>query len=204
MKPYTVGAAIVLVSALSACSSSGGGQNQFEETLSFVDRLGPEGENIQEVAVEDLPDTAEMSGVLVAGIDASPSMFIGDASATADFAGGTLTGQANNFTEYEVTEACNAGTDGCSGTALQSLDGALDITGDISGTEFTYTTSGTLTGEDPEVGAVSADIAMEGWGSFGSLDGNLVALGISEGTAALSSDAGTETTGAYGVLLLEE
>ena len=207
MKLHIVGAAIVLTGVLSACSSSGGyggGQSQFDEVLSFIDRRGPEDENIQGVAVEDLPDTAEMSGVLAAQIDTSPSMFIGDANATADFAGGTLTGQANNFTEYEVTDACDVGTDGCSGTALQSLDGALDITGSISGTSFTYTTSGTLMGEDPELGSVSADIDMDGVGDFGTIDGNLVAFGTSEGTADLSSSEGSETTGAFGILLLEE
>ncbi|SDI33435.1 hypothetical protein [Salipiger marinus] len=147
-----------------------------------------------------------MSGQMLAAMERAPeATFVGDATATANFTTGRLAGRADNFTEYATNAACESGTRGCVSTSVQSLGGSLDIAGRISDTEFTYSATGTLTGDDIAMGAVSADIDMDGAGRFGQMNGRLVALGAQEGTAVLTSGTGaTATSEAIGLLLLSE
>lgn len=202
MKLNALTAMIFTAGALSACSSSNSG-NDFDSLISNVVAAGGEGENIQAIAVEDLPDNASLSGQLGAGDDASDNFFVGDATATADFSAGTLTGSATNFTEFEASAACAEGFDGCTGTALQDVDGDIDITGSITGTEFTYNANGELsTTDDGEAVTINAD--LDDSGVFGTLDGGLVAIAGGEGTAVVTSSAGSETVDVTGVLYLEE
>jgi hypothetical protein len=204
MKIFLPIATIAAAGLLSACSSSNVEQDNLEGVISSVSALGDNGENFLAVEVDDLPDSANLNGFLAAGIGNSSSIFVGNASATADFNTGTLTGSADNFTEFETSAACGDSLADCTGTALQNIDGSLDITGDITGTNFTYNTSGVLSGNDVEGGNISADIDMDGAGAFGTVDGNLTALGVSEGSATLTSAAGSEVTDASGILILEE
>ncbi len=207
MKPYHFSTAIIAAFALSGCFGGGGGGGSSPSNLagflSSVESLGDEGENFSPVAVSDLPDRADMNGHLAAELDESDSVFVGKARGTADFRAGTLTGSADDFKEYEATAACDDGFANCA-TEVQAIEGSIDINGTITGNTFTYNTNGTLSGQDEDGNPTTAEIDMDGRGGFGTVDENLTALGVHEGTAQLSSSAGTLTSEANGVIILQE
>lgn len=196
----------ILAGTLAACSStSSSTSSQFDDALALVEAFGIEGVNVDEISSDDLPDSADMSGVMIVELSDSDTGVFGDATLAADFGAGTLSGSASNFGEYEFSEACDIGIEGCTGTMLQSIDGSLDIAGNITGIGFTYNTAGTLMGEDLENDeSVTADLDMDGSGYFGAVDGNLVALGTGDGNAVLSSESGSDEVGASNVLLVSE
>lgn len=198
MKFQTLSFVSVFAVALAACSSSSGGgddppggggtstgagSTSFQEIMSMASRFGVDGENLQDISADDLPDSADMDGYLLMIFDETGRRgFIGDATATADFSAGTLTGDAGSFVEYEASEGC---PQTCTGTALQIASGTMDITGSISGTSFRFNTEGTLLYRDLTGGGlVEHQLDMDGIGSFWTLDGNLVATGVGGSVAS--------------------
>ena len=216
MNTLSLAAALLATGFLAACSGSSGSSgssgtpvvpdSNFDAVMDFVDEAGTDGRNIRSISADQLPDRARLSGQMLAGLERAPgATFVGDANATANFTTGRLAGRAENFTEYATNAACETGPRGCMGTPVQSLGGSLDIAGNISDTEFTYSTTGTLTGNDVEMGPVRADINMDGVGAFGEMNGRLVAVGAQGGTARLTSATGeTALSEVAGALLLSE
>ena len=209
MKTFSLAAALLATGLLAACSGSSGSsgrtQSNFDDAIDFIDAAGPDAENIRSVSVDQLPNRATMSGQMLAGMDRAESTFVGDATATANFATGRIAGRATNFTEYESSAACDSSRwSACTGREIQDLGGTLDIAGRITDTTFSYDTQGKLTGTDAELGPVVADIHMDGVGRFGQLNNQLVAIGVQGGTAVLSSDSGRVTSEIAGVLILSE
>ena len=213
MKIQLIGSAMILAGTLSACSSSSSSStageevDQFSGLFSSTVAVGDVGENITLIGVDDLPDEAELTGYLAAVVDTPENLYVGDATATADFSAGSLIGTVDNFNGYETSAACETETaaDGCTGTIVQSFDGSVDITGTITGTEFEFNAAGTLSGDDlVGDGAVTVNVDLDGEGTFGTIDDNLVAFGVSEGAISVNSDDGTETIEAGGLLILEE
>lgn len=153
---------------------------------------------------EDLQGVAEMRGAMAVefGDGNDPSTAIGTANATADFEEGTLSGTATEFGEYQLSDACEADVSACGDEEkLQDLGGTLEIDGDIQDVDFTYDATGQLTAVDPETGEdVTGDFALNGNGSFGELDGAIVAEGEHAGTV----NFGDGQEGASGELILEE
>lgn len=176
----------IFAGTLAGCSSTSTtpSANQFGTLLALAEVVGADFENVVDVSVDDLPDSADMNGVMNVFLNDTQAnqdpetMFIGAASVAADFQAGTLSGDATEFGEYKLAEACDIGLEGCTATMLQSIDGSLDISGDITGVLFTYNASGTVSGTDLIGGeSVTANLDMDGSGGFATVDGALVAIG---------------------------
>ena len=181
------------VALLSACAST----NAPDPLGGLVDEVTALSENgVQAITAAQLPETATMSGYLAAAeTDGTPdTLIVGNASATADFGAGTLTGTANNFTEYELSAACDTTFEGCTGTAQQTLGGSLDLAGTIRGTDFTYSTTGTFTGTNDQIGAYTSDVTGNGVGTFAH-DGNGTLLAVGEGSAIADVTVGDVDAG---------
>ena len=181
---------------------------QVGDTVNNFDRLyekfGEVQDNLQDIAVEALTDTAEMQGFLGLQFgDGDNSVLIGNASATADFNAGSLNGSASNFAEYEESAACEDGFENCTGTLIQDLNGSLTIDGNIDGVSFDFNTTGIISGDD-EDGGFSGDINLNGNGAFGTINDKLVAVGEAKGSAVLTSEEGNLTENMDGLLYLED
>lgn len=197
----------ILASSLAACSSTTSSSgDQFGDFLALADSFGEEFENVTFIDVDDLPENATLSGFMAVNLEDDPdSVFLGDATVTADFDTGSLTGSASNFGDYEVTEGCDVGFDDCTATKMQSINGSLDLDGDIVDTEFRYVASGILSGQNLETDErVSADLEMYGYGGFATVDETLVAVGGGDGDAILTSQSGTSVSYAENILIVSE
>lgn len=191
MKHFLTSTSILAIIALSACSSSNsdGGDNA-AAFLAKTEAIGADFENVEEVSVDELPDSAELSGYLAIAMSIegeSDGALVGKASATADFLNGEFTdGTVTSFAAYDTDGDCTTvGPSDCSATLLEdTIEGTLALTGEISGTSFEFDAIGDLTGtfvEDGESTDFLALVDVGGSGDFGTIDDNLVALGIGGG-----------------------
>lgn len=191
---------------MSGCSSNSNGNGGLASLVENAEAYGPEGENLDPVDVDALPDSANLTGQLALSSEIlTTSVFVGDATATANFAAGTLTGTASDFEEYETSAACLDNLEGCTGTSVQTLGGSLDIAGTITGSAFDFAATGTLSGEvDDDFGTGEIDLA--GSGNFGMDGDQLVAVGTAEGTVTTVADADEfeQELDVEGVLLLTD
>lgn len=204
MKLYISIPALVAAGLLSACSSSSTPVSQIDDAIGFVAAL--EAGEIQNVSVEDLPDSATMKGYLAASDNLEGgTVYVGDATADFNFANSTLKGTASNFNEYQLAEACVDGFESCTGEQTRALDGSLNIIGGIDGTDFYYDATGQLTTEDDELGALTANVYLGGEGSIGTLDDKLIAVGSGGGSADVFGEEGFLTDGPLeNILILQE
>ena len=201
MKLYMTVPAIIAAGFLSACDSP----NQFEDTIGLMTAL--DSDDVQDVAVDDLPDNASMKGYLTASESDSVggTVYIGDADVDFNFANGTLNGTASNFNEYQLAEGCLDDLASCTGEQTRDINGSLGIIGGIDGTYFYYDANGQLTAVDDELGPLTANVYLNGEGAIGSLNDNLVAVGSGGGGFDLY-DANGYLVGYYldNFLILEE
>lgn len=178
---------VLSIAGLAACSSGGAGSGsgggstaaaeKFEAAKAALIAVGPDNENLVAVDPGDLPSTANMTGYLGLYSSDGSTLYLGTASATADFDAGQLSGGVDDFTEYALSDTCNdPDLSLCQGTPGQSLAGSLGLDGDISGTSFDYYGDGTVTGTfNGEAGTVYVDYG--GSGDIGTLNGSLIMSG---------------------------
>lgn len=194
LKHFITSTSVLAIIALSACASSnnGGGDNA-AAFIAKVEAIGADFDNVVEVSVDDLPDSAELSGYLAIAMSfegESDGALIGEASATANFITGEFTdGTVTNFAAYDTEGDCTtAGSSDCSATLLgDTVEGALTLTGSITDTSFDFAVDGELTGTFEEEGESTDFVAVvdiDGTGTFGTIDDNLVALGTGDGDVA--------------------
>ena len=202
--------ATAVISALSACG--GDTVNNFDPTVNnfnaFAEKFDTYKEvGFQEINPDDLPDTADMQGFFTGYQESYKNLFVGTARATADFKNKSLNGSAFNIAEYGddgENPGCSTNLKDCSGTPIQDLVGSLIISGTIEGVKFNFSIDGTLSGVDPNDSALNADVALNGSGAFGTINDNLVAVGISEGSVVLTSNEEIFTESISGILYLEK
>ena len=199
MSKISILAAVAASFSLSACMS-GGSDEPATPFDTFVSNATPI-LNAPLAAVSELPNSANMKGAIGVDIAGANHSIVGEATATADFAGGTITGSADNLAFYDANDGCFDNLNTCVGTHVQDVNGSLNLNGAITGNTFTYNVAGTLSEDGSNT---TAAIDMDGTGAFGKVDNKLVAAGLSDGTALLSSNGPGVSLAAEGVLLLTE
>ena len=204
MKSVKLVASCIVLGSLAACgSSSNSSDSDVRNALNLIEKVNS-GE-ITSIEAADLPETAEMSGFIGVSMNdgEDDEILLGSVSVTADFGAGSLTGTADRFSIQEGRY--NAEDELIGGRRVASLNGELDVTGNITGTTFDYDMSGELTGrvsgED-----ITADVALGGTGVFAHVDGNLTGLSIDPSGTAIISVGGdvVDVTLDEGIMIIEE
>ncbi|MGR3197522.1 MAG: transferrin-binding protein-like solute binding protein [Paracoccus sp. (in: a-proteobacteria)] len=150
MKPLAIGALMTLA----ACG--GGGEDsvaEYADDAARADRIIDQTERLTRTLAAAMPTRgrAEYDGVVGLAFGGAPdslqsAQMIGDLELDADFGAGTIRGEMDDFNTRDGRE----------------LDGELRIgNGRITGSGFTGTASGTLTGGAGAPGAVGAAIGGE-------------------------------------------
>lgn len=184
----------LMVSAL-ALSAIAGCASPFDKAQDLYEALGNgyPPENFDPLAPADMPEgRAKMEGVFAGTtLYNSPNeMYIGDLEMTADFDADTIDGTVDDVREYELANVCltdGLGASGCSAEELQRLDGSLDMTGTIAGNTFLWDATGDLSGEF-NGSETTAELDLEGEGEFGTVDGDLTAIGRTTAGSTITID----------------
>jgi YD repeat-containing protein len=210
MKLYVSIPALVAAGLLSACDSTNPAVvSQIDDAIGFVAALDAGLDEFESVAVDDLPDNATMNGYLAASNDGLEGgiIYVGDATADFNFLNSTLIGTASNFNEYELADACSGGFEECTGEQTRALGGSLNLIGgtfDDGGAEtgFYYTAQGQLTGEDDDLGTLTANVFVGGEGSIVTLDDKLIAAAYGDGSLEAFDEDGYLTDVALDTFLV--
>jgi YD repeat-containing protein len=211
MKLYVSIPALVAAGLLSACDSTNPAVvSQIDDAIGFVAALDAGQAEFENVAVDDLPDNATMNGYLAASNDGLEGgiIYVGDATADFNFLNSTLIGTASNFNEYELAEACIGGFEECTGEQTRALGGSLNLIGgtfdedDGAETGFYYSAQGQLTGEDDDLGTLTANVFVGGQGSIVTLDDKLIAAAYGDGNLEAFDEDGYLTDVALDTFLV--
>lgn len=161
--------------------------------LTDLDRATP-------ISAAELPNSAQLNGFVFTSFLNNDDAMLGDVNVTANFAGGTMTGKATNVRYYAAN----------SSEPRATFQGSLDIDGVIVQTSFFVNIDGSLSAQVQENSTsylVDVEVDADSLGTFGKLDGGLVAVGDVDGSMLYSEDGATQSlvidTDASGLILKE-